>query len=360
MTNLASMKLINQHRKEQGLKVNELAQKAGIDASLMSRIIAGKRRPTLKQLQRISVVLGLDYSVLLKDHLSHQVVDLLTPYPSIAGDVIAAAEERMAYLNGAHKFEVITLNDQMVNLLDKVDTLHAEWQNKKPLNRLQVEKMEAYFHTAYTYESNKIEGNTLTLSETHLVINDGITIGGKSMREHLEAINHNDAIDLMFDLVNNKVTFNAYYLKQIHQLVLKGIDQKNAGVYRTVPVRISGSAHVPPEPYLIEQLMEDYFLFYEMQKHVLHPIILAAEMHERLVSIHPFIDGNGRTSRLVMNLILLQHGYTLVNLKGDPTQKMNYFKALEAVQVNHENIHFHRLIAEHAIESLMEHIELAG
>ena len=360
MTNKATMNLINNRRKEQGLKVNELAQKAGIDSSLMSRIIAGKRRPTMKQLQKISAVLDIDYSLLLKDYLSQQVIELLRPYPSIAGEVITAAEERITYLNGAHKFEVITLNDQMIDLLAQADQLHAQWLTKKPLNRLQIEKMQAYFHTAYTYESNKIEGNTLSLSETHLVINDGITIGGKSMREHLEAINHNDAIELMFELVNNKITFNAFYLKQIHQLVLKGIDQKNAGVYRTVPVRISGSAHVPPEPYLIDQLMEDYFLFYEMQKHVLHPIILAAEMHERLVSIHPFIDGNGRTSRLVMNLILLQHGYTLVNLKGDPAQKMNYFKALEAVQVNHENIHFHRLIAEHAIESLMEHIELAG
>lgn len=97
-------------------------------------------------------------------------------------------------------------------------------------------------------------------------------------------------------------------------------------MYRFVPVRISGSAHLPPEPYRIEKLMEDYFLFYEMQRKTLHPVILVAEMHERLVSIYPFIDGNGRTSRLVMNLILLQHGYTLVNLKGDPKKKQAILK----------------------------------
>lgn len=354
------MKLIDNKRLALGLKVNELAFKIGVDSSLMSRIISGKRRPTLPQLKKLSDVLSLDYYELLKDFLSLQVIELLTPYPSIAEEVIAVAEERITYLTGKDKFDVIQLNEQVVDLLKQVDQLQKLWQGKKPLDHLQVNKMQEYFHTAYTYESNRIEGNTLTLSETHLIINDGITIGGKSMREHLEVINHKEAIDLIFDFVKNKIHFNAFYLKQIHHLVLKGINQKNAGVYRSVPVRISGSAHIPPEPYLIDKLMEDYFLFYEMQKNQLHPVILAAEMHERLVSIHPFVDGNGRTSRLVMNLILLQHGYTLVNLKGDPSQKLNYFKALEAVQVNHENDHFHQLILRHAIESIQDHLALAG
>ncbi|GGE39153.1 Fic family protein [Psychroflexus planctonicus] len=354
------MKLVSAKRKELNLKICDLAQQVGIDSSLMSRIISGKRHPTLPQLKKISEAVGLDYYELLKEFLSNQVVDLLSSYPTVAEDVIAAAEERIAYLTGKEKFKVIELDQQVTKLLNEADQLHKKWQSKKPLDGLQVQKMQEFFHTAYTYESNRIEGNTLTLSETHLVINDGITIGGKSMREHLELINHKEAIDLVQDFVKNKIHFNAFYLKQIHQLVLKGVDKKNAGVYRSVPVRISGSAHFPPEPYKIDKLMEDYFLFYEMQKKVLHPIVLAAEMHERLVSIHPFIDGNGRTSRLVMNLILLQHGYTLVNLKGDPDQKENYFKALEAVQVNHENKHFHKLIAECAISSLQEHVHLAG
>lgn len=354
------MRLVNAKRKELNLKICDVAQQVGVDSSLMSRIISGKRLPTLPQLKKISQVVGLDYHELLKEFLSNQVIDLLSPYPAVAEDVIAVAEERIAYLAGQDKFKVIELDQQVTKLLNKADQLHEKWQSKKPLDGLQVQKMQEFFHTAYTYESNRIEGNTLTLSETHLVINDGITIGGKSMREHLELINHKEAIDLVLDFVENKVHFNAFYLKQIHQLVLKGIDKRNAGVYRSVPVRISGSAHLPPEPFRIDKLMEDYFLFYEMQKKALHPIILAAEMHERLVSIHPFIDGNGRTSRLVMNLILLQHGYTLVNLKGDPDQKANYFKALEAVQVNHENKHFHKLIAESAIASLQEHVHLAG
>lgn len=354
------MELINIKRKEHNLKIYDLAGLVGIDSSLMSRIISGKRQPTLQQLKKISEVLSLDYHVLLKEFLSHQVVSLLSPYPGIAEDVLTVAEERIAYLTGESKFKIIEQSKQVKAFLKQANQLHKQWQNKKPLDGLQVKKMEEFFHTAYTYESNRIEGNTLTLSETHLVINDGITIGGKSMREHLELINHKEAIELVIDFVKNKVYFNAYYLKQIHQLVLKGIDKKNAGVYRSVPVRISGSAHTPPEPYMIDKLMEDYFLFYEMYRKELHPILLAAEMHERLVTIHPFIDGNGRTSRLVMNLIMLQHGYPLINLKGDPGTKAKYFKALESVQVNHERDHFHTLIAEHAISSLKEHIYLAG
>lgn len=354
------MNLLKTKQKELGYKICDLAQHLGIDSSLMSRIISGKRQPSLPQLKKISEVLDIDYHLLLKEFLSKQVIELLSPYPEIAEEVMSVADERIAYLASENKFKVIELNKQVTKVLNKATELHKKWQSKKPLDGLQVHKMQEFFHTAYTYESNRIEGNTLSLSETHLVINDGITIGGKSMREHLELINHKEAIELVLDFVKNKVHFNAFYLKQIHQLVLKGIDKKNAGVYRSVPVRISGSAHLPPEPYLIDKLMEDYFLFYEMQRKVLHPIILAAEMHERLVTIHPFIDGNGRTSRLVMNLILLQHGYTLVNLKGDPDKKASYFKALEAVQVNHENEHFHRLITEHAIASLQEHIHLAG
>jgi Fic family protein len=107
-------------------------------------------------------------------------------------------------------------------------------------------------------------------------------------------------------------------------------------------------------------MMEDYFIFYETQKDILHPVILAAEMHERLVTIHPFIDGNGRTSRLVMNLILLKNGFTIANLKGSYDDRMRYYKALEQVQVNHESISFYELIAENVEASLKEHLHLAG
>lgn len=357
---LTNMNTLNQKRKELGLTVSDLARVLSVDSSLMSRFLSGKRKLSKEQLIKLADYLSIDHKEILTSYLSSEIVDLLSSYPQIAPKVLKVAEERIAYLSSSDKFHVIRLSPKTLSLLDELNVLKDTWSTKKPLNAIQLKKMNEYFHTAYTYESNRIEGNTLTLKETHLVINEGITIGGKSLVEHLELVNHKEAIAFIYDLVDRNVSLNTFTLKQLHQLVLKGVDNKGTGVYRSVPVRISGSEHVPPQPFMLDKLMEEYFLFYEMEKDKLHPVILATEMHERLVSIHPFIDGNGRTSRLVMNLILLQNGFTIVNLKGDLENRMNYYKALEAVQINHEREDFHLLIVKHAIESLKEHIELAG
>ncbi len=352
--------LIEIKRKEKNLKINELAIAIGIDASLMSRIISKKRKPTTTQLKKISEILSIDYQELLKEYVTDEVTTILMEYPNLVSEVMALLEERVSYLSSSNKFQLIQLSDVLQKKLEKLSESHEKWKNIKPLDPSQLIKMREYFHTSYTYESNRIEGNTLSLQETHLVINEGITIGGKSMREHFEAVNHLEAIELIDDFVKRKINFNAFYLKQIHQLILKEVNSKNAGIYRTVPVKISGSLHNPPEPFLLEKMMEDYFLFYETNKNKIHPVILAAEMHERLVTIHPFIDGNGRTARLVMNLILLQNGYTIANLKGNYNDRIRYYNALEKVQVNHENEDFYNLIIDRAQASLDEHLELAG
>jgi Fic family protein len=352
--------LLEKTRIAKNIKIKDLAAKLSIDSSLMSRILSNKRKPSIKQLKLLSEFLEIDFNELMKEFLAEEILDVLKEYPQIAGDVLMVAEERIQYLSGKDRFKTITLSNHFTSKLKKLDVLSEKWKSLKPLNEVQLRKMEEYFFTSYTYESNRIEGNTLTLQETHLVINEGITIGGKSMREHLELVNHKEAIELILELVQNKIPFNSFRLKQIHQLILKGVDDRNAGIYRNLPVRISGSSHVPPEPYLIEKMMEDYFIFYETQKDILHPVVLAAEMHERLVTIHPFIDGNGRTSRLVMNLILLKNGFTIANLKGNFDDRMRYYKALEQVQVNHESDMFYELIAEHVESSLKEHLHLAG
>ncbi len=211
-------------------------------------------------------------------------------------------------------------------LLQEIEVLKAEFDQYRNLDNTKIQEALAI---EYTYESNRIEGNTLTLQETQLVIEKGLTISGKPLKEHLEAINHKEAIDFISGLVKNKEPLNERNLLQIHSIILKSIDKENAGIYRKVPVLISGSTHTPPQPYLVQKLMEDYFLFYEENKNSLHPVVLSAEMHERLVTIHPFIDGNGRTSRLVMNLILLQNGFPIANIKGDTESRMKYYNALE-------------------------------
>lgn len=234
-------------------------------------------------------------------------------------------------------------------LKTQLDVLRKDLDNATITEALKVE---------FLYESNRIEGNTLTLRETQLVINEGLTISGKSMREHLEAINHKEAILLVEEVVQQHTDFSEYVLKQIHALVLHSIDRDNAGQYRRVPVMIAGSQHVPPQPYLLQRLMEDYFIFYTTHKNTLHTVVLAAEMHERLVAIHPFIDGNGRTSRLIMNLILLQKGYPLAIIGGDYESRMAYYNALEKASTEPDKTSFIRLIGERVRYSLERYIKI--
>ena len=235
------------------------------------------------------------------------------------------------------------------SILADIDQLKAELDIlRQSLDNVTIKEA---LEVEFLYESNRIEGNTLTLRETQLVINEGMTISGKSMREHLEAINHKEAILFVDDLVSQKVDLSEYVLKQIHGIVLYGIDRENAGVYRKLPVAIAGSKHLPPQPYLLQDLMDGYFQFYNQSKDHLHPVVLAAEMHERLVTIHPFIDGNGRTSRLIMNLILLQYGFPLAIIGGDYDSRMAYYDALEKVQTENNKEDFILLVAEKVLGS---------
>ncbi len=247
------------------------------------------------------------------------------------------------------------MNPEISSLLHECDKLKAKLSTLRPLPVDALKKIEEAYNIDYTYESNRIEGNTLTLQETELVVNEGMTIAGKSMREHLEAINHAEAVDYIRDFAKSGIEISERTIKEIHALVLHGINRENAGRYRTVPVRISGSTHVPPQPYLLGKLMEDFILrFSEMEARGEHPVLIAAYLHETLVRIHPFIDGNGRTSRLLMNLYLLRHGYTIVNLKGDDDTRRAYYSALEASHT--DPTPFQKLIAEAEISSLKSHL----
>lgn len=242
----------------------------------------------------------------------------------------------------------------MADKLTHIDALLAE------LNRYRANenyRITEALEIEYTYDSNRIEGNTLTLNETELVVNKGITIAGKGMREHLEAINHKEAIDFVKDIARNRVSVTESVLKDIHAIVLHNIDKKNAGRYRSVPVIISGSRHIPPQPYLLEPMMEELFRWYEQNKDTMHPVVLAANMHEKFVSIHPFIDGNGRTARLVMNLILVQHGYPIANIKGDNDMRLRYYQALEQASSG-DNTAFVEFIEDVVTESLEHYLSI--
>jgi len=325
----------------------------------VSKFESGKRVPTDKHLVALAKALSIDYSELRKHYLAEKVYQLLKD-EEMGLESILLAEPRIEYLASNKVLDKIILTPEIIADLATLDELLIQWKSVKSIEGIRKTKMDEYFSLKYTYESNRIEGNTLTLSETTIVVQDGITISGKSVHDHLEAINHAEAIDLLYDLVRSKEDFSKRNVMQLHGMILKGINRKYAGVYRDVPVRISGAEHIPPQPYLIDKMMEDYFAYYKMYGKSTHPVILAAEMHERLVSIHPFIDGNGRTARLVMNLILLMNGFPIAILKGGNADRQKYYKALEEVQVNDNPTAFYALIIEALMDSIKEHIELAS
>ncbi len=343
--------LLKTERAKQFMSLRALSDLTSIDVSLLSKYERGSRLPSENHLVVLSKALSIDYKHLRNKWLAQQIYNLMSDEDNL-NNIVTDVE--VIYQSAKKKSHHPYQEDETIaRLLEEVTALQLRWQAQKPLNAM-------HFHTSYTYESNRIEGNTLTLQETFLVVSQGVTIGGKSMREHLEAINHAEAITLLEELVQLKTPLNRYVLLQLHGLILRNIDRDNAGVYRKVPVRISGSSHVPPEPWRLESLMDEFFNQYSVLRKQLHPVLLAAEMHERLVSIHPFIDGNGRTSRLVMNLILLQNGYTIANLKGDVNSRMAYYQALEAVRTENSKVPFYKLVLDSVRTSLFEHLELSG
>lgn len=251
------------------------------------------------------------------------------------------------------------MNRELNNILTEIDRLKIQLDNARPLPIEALKKIKAAFEIEYTFESNRIEGNTLTLQETALVVNEGVTIGGKSMREHLEAINHSQAIELIKDIAKPDVEISERIIKEIHAIILHGIDKGNAGKYRDVTVMIVGSKHTPPQPFLIPQLMEQFMDTYKkMKTDNTHPVIISAFLHDELVKIHPFIDGNGRTSRLLMNLQLLANGYPIANLKGDNQTKQLYYSALEKSHTENQPENFYYLVACEVKKSLEKYLSI--
>ena len=215
----------------------------------------------------------------------------------------------------------------------KLDELKLKLDSFRPLNPYIVKNLHEDLVLRWTYHSNAIEGNTLTLKETKVAL-EGITIGGKTLREHFEAINHKDAILFMEDLAQKEDKLSEYSIKQIHSLILKNIDDENKGKYRTTNVIISGAEHKPPQSFEVQSKMQEFIKKYNENITKLHPIELASFVHIEFVKIHPFIDGNGRTSRLLMNLELIKAGFPPVVIELE--DRLEYYKALDIAHTEND------------------------
>lgn len=215
---------------------------------------------------------------------------------------------------------------ELRSFYDRLDEKQLMLTSRRPLPSSVLNKIKEGLSIEWTYNSNSIEGNTLTLQETKIVLQDGMTIKGKSLREHFETTNHHDAIEYLESLVHAGYTLTERDILDIHALVLQRIEKDYAGRYRDGGVRIVGANFTPPNALKVSGMMAELIEWVNTNPLSLHPLALATVFHHRFVYIHPFFDGNGRTVRLAMNLILMRHGYPpAIILKND---RKKYYDAL--------------------------------
>ena len=241
-----------------------------------------------------------------------------------------------------------------VNLLAEIETKRERLAEMRPLTQGEVERLREEFLIDFTYNSNAIEGNTLTLKETALVL-EGMTIDQKPLKDHLEAVGHRDAFLYVQDIATKDIPLDESVIKNIHALVLMDRPE-DKGVYRRIPVRIMGAYTEPVQPYLIEPKTMELLAENDKRKETMNPIERIARFHLEFEGIHPFIDGNGRTGRLLLNLDLIRNGYPPINVKF--TDRKRYYDAFDAYYRDGNADEMVNLIAEYVDERLDEYFRV--
>jgi Fic family protein len=240
------------------------------------------------------------------------------------------------------------------NILTKITDLQTKVEKLRPLDKQQIIELRNYYKIGLTWTSNALEGNSLTETETKVAIEDGLTAAGKPLRDYYEAIGHAQAYDFLYEMAKSE-SFDELQIKRLHYLFYKKNDDELAGKYREVRVFISGSRYLTPNPELVSAIMEA--LVKQFGKNPgLHPVEWAAKVHKEFVFIHPFIDGNGRVARLLMNFALLKSGYAITIIP--PVKRIEYIHALEKAHTDEQD--FLLFIAESVYQSQLEFVRLMG
>jgi len=243
----------------------------------------------------------------------------------------------------------------MDDMLLQLEAKKKRLDHYKPLQNELIKNLEEWFRIELTYTSNAIEGNTLTRQETAMVVEEGLTVQGKSLTEHQEAINHAEAYDYIQTLINKKSQeLTAKDILNIHSVILNKIDNINKGRYRNVAVRLRGSETILPNPLKIPQLMDE-FMNWLQNDNSNHPVKIAIDAHFKLVSIHPFVDGNGRTARLLMNLLLMQAGYPPAIVRKE--DRSVYINSLEKGQTKDDLTDYYTIMVDAVDRSLDIYLE---
>lgn len=243
---------------------------------------------------------------------------------------------------------------KLKKLLERIDEDLKKLSTLRPLTQGEAERLRGEFLIEFTYNSNAIEGNTLTLHETAMVL-EGVTIDQKPLKEHLEIIGHRDAFKYVESVVSEKQELSEYVIKSIHSLVL--MDRvEDRGVYRRIPVRIMGAFHEPPQPYLVDPMMNELIVKHADRKAKMHVVEAIALFHLDFEGIHPFIDGNGRTGRLLINLELMQNGYPAIDVKFADRRK--YYQAFDEYYRNQNELPMVEMVAGYVNERLEQYLRV--
>lgn len=253
----------------------------------------------------------------------------------------------------ARTLKRIKMSKELSPLLLKIDALKAELDKKRPLTQGEAERLRDEFMVEFTYNSNAIEGNTLTLKETAMVL-EGMTIDQKPLKDHLEAVGHRDAFLYIEDIAKD-TKISETVIKNIHSLVLMNRPE-DKGVFRKIPVTIMGAYTEPVQPYMIEPKMTELLTENEKRKKKMHPIERIARFHLEFEGIHPFIDGNGRTGRLLLNLDLIQNGYPAINVKF--ADRKTYYDAFDEFYKNNNAEPMIELVAKYVINSMKQYLAI--
>jgi len=249
---------------------------------------------------------------------------------------------------------------ELRSTLKRIDDMREEINKIRPLSEEEVRQLQSFYRVGLTYTSNALEGNSLTLSETKILLEDGITVSGTPIKDCYEAEGHAEAFDYMISIAHDEdLSITEEMIKHLHKLFYKRLDDESAGKYRTHQVIITGTEYVPPPAAKVPGLMKEFIgSLNDFKEAGEHPIIFAAYAHRKLVDVHPFADGNGRTARLLMNLILVNKGYQIVSIP--PVLRPDYISALRISQRAEDPSDelFIELIANCEVESQKEFCRL--
>jgi Fic family protein/DNA-binding XRE family transcriptional regulator len=329
--------LLKNAREQKGLKTREVAQLLGIDQALISKFESGTRKPTRDQISKLVKLLEIDYETIMTQWLKEKILYEIGDEEFALKALILAEQE----IQNNKKKTNSSITSSVQALLDQIEILKSKIQS---LNHFELRQISKTLELEFIFKSIYLNGNSLTLEETKSVINDGLTIAGKSMQNHLEAINFQETIAYIKALSQKKTNLNEKDFLAIHNLIFRGIESENSGKYK--------------DGTLVTREMNLLFNWYETHKNNDHPIILASEIYLKILEINPFEQGNLQMANLVLNWILLQNNFIYASIDGDENSREEYFSILEEIQLKKDKSIFINYILRIEKENLNRALEL--